>query len=111
MPLHLPFSHSKKEDKSHPPSDANAIDEETSPRNHGGCLSGISKSAHHAVDVAVHAVDVAAHSKTKHNDDPPEFWASEGGGSSGDKTKSVQNMGALWASEAGGSKGRGGASI
>ncbi len=75
-------------------------------------MSGISKSAHHAVEVAVHAVDVAAHSITKHHDDPsPEFWASEGGGGSGDKTKSIQNMGALWASEAGGSKGRGGTSI
>ncbi len=108
MPLHLPFSHSKKEDKSDPTS----ATDDTSPRHHGGCLSGISKSAHHAVDVAVHAVDVAAHSITKHHEDStPEFWASEGGGGSGDKTKSVQNMGALWASEAGGSKGRGGASI
>jgi hypothetical protein len=99
MPM---FSHSKKEDR---PSGADGAEEDD--HHHGGCLAGISKSAHHAVEVAHHAVE----SMTKHDTMQTTFWASEGGGGSGDKTKSVQNMGALYASEAGGSKGKGGVSI
>jgi hypothetical protein len=92
MPLHLPFHHSK-EDKPQPPqerSGAETTEGAVHPHRHGGCLAGISKSAHHAVDVAhhavdvaVHAVDVAAHNVTKHDEVPPTFWVSECGGGSG----------------------------
>ncbi len=90
MPLHIPFHHSKKEEEPRPSLGSDATYEMTYPRHQGGCFTGISKSAHHAVEVAhhavevaVHAVDVAAHSITKHDELQPDFWASECGGCKG----------------------------